>query len=111
MKSPLGDQTGLDDTESTSRTGGPPSSGTLKRRTAGPSFAPTAIHFPSGDHDTAPRTSRATATVRTLVPWADMHWSVERPCRRTPTHSRLRSGEIPTAPATAPSLGLQISVA
>src|SRR5204862_8085 len=70
MTLPSGDQTGFDDTESTSRTGAPPATGTLNTRMDAPTRAPTASHLPSGDHEEAPRTSSCSATVR-AVPGRD----------------------------------------
>src|SRR5574338_75627 len=111
MSLPFGDHTGFDDTESTSRTGAPPARGTLYSRTMAPSLTPIAIHRPSGDQDGAPRTSRDGATVRALVPSDAIHRSVDRPFRRMTKQSSCPSGEMPTAPATAPSLGFQSSTA
>src|SRR5678816_1534141 len=87
MTFPLGDHTGLADTESTSRTGSPPFTGTLNTCTAGPSLAATAIHLPSGDHDGAPRTSSDSPTGRASAPVADRQYSVERSGRRTEAQS------------------------
>ena len=83
MSFPSGDHTGFADTESTSRTGSPPFTGTLKTCIAGPSLAATAIQLPSGDQDGAPRTSSDPATGRAPAPVADRQYIVERAGRRT----------------------------
>src|SRR6476620_9058073 len=108
---PLGDHTGFADTESTSRTGSPPFTGTLKTCIAGPSLAVTAIQLPSGDQDGAPRTSSDSATGRAPAPVEDRQYSVERAGRRTEAQSRLPSGDTATAPSMAPSGALHTSVA
>src|SRR5258705_1325097 len=111
MNRPSGDQTGLEDIESTNRTGLPPSTGTLNTRLPRPSLAAMAIHRPSGDHDGAPRTSSDSASVRTPLPLALVHCSVDRPWRRTARQMLRRSGETAAAPATAPSSGFHTSLA
>jgi hypothetical protein len=69
MNAPSDDQTGLDETESTSRVGAPtPSTGTFNTRSPRPSRAATASRRPSGYHDAVPRTSSCSATGRTSVP-------------------------------------------
>src|SRR5688572_33397921 len=66
---PSGDQTGLKDSLSSSRTGAPPSTGILNRRVPSPRLAATATHLPSGDQEAVPRTSKeSAASVRTFVP-------------------------------------------
>src|SRR5829696_6031043 len=110
MNLPLGDHTGFDDTESTSRTAAPPSTGILKSRTPAPSFAATAIHLPSGAQDGEPLTSSDSVSARAPAPLADMHQSVDRPARRTGTHIRRPSGDNATAPTTAPSPAFQTSM-
>src|SRR5262245_12776105 len=105
MNLPSGDHTGFDDTESTSRTGAPPSAGTLNTRTASPSLAATAIHFPSGDHDGAPRTSSDSASTRTPLPSAPTQRSVDRALWRTAKQTVRPLGATATAPATVPSAG------
>src|SRR4051812_38399966 len=111
MDVPSGNQTGLNETASTSGTGRPPSMGILKMRAAGPSRAAMAIHLPSGDQDGAPCTSSDSASIRAPVPSAFMHHSTPRPRRRTTTQTLLLIGEIAAAPAMAPSVGLHSSLA
>src|SRR5688500_16321026 len=105
MNFPSGDQTGFDETESTRRIGAPPAAGTLNTRTPAVSLAATAIHWPSGDHDGAPRMSNVSARGRGFRPSALVQASVERSRRRTAKHTVLPSGEMAAAPTTAPSLG------
>src|SRR5690349_21470549 len=99
MSFPLGDHTGFADTESIRRTGAPPSAGTLYTRVLAPSFAATVIHWPSGDHDAAPRTSSDSATAVAVRPSDEIHVNVERPRARTGKQTRWPSGD--TAPAAA----------
>src|SRR5262245_64071204 len=111
MHAPFGDHTGLDDTESTRRTGAPPLAGTRKMRMPCVSAAATASHAPSGDHDGVPRTSSDSASLRTFDPSAAMQLNIERLRCRTETQMVLPSGDVAAAPATAPSTGFQTSVA
>src|SRR5688572_14977340 len=80
MNRPSGDQTGLKESVSSSRTGGPPSTGILNRRVPSPRLAATTTHLPSGDQEAAPRTSKeAAASGRTLVPLAFMTYRPDVP--------------------------------
>src|SRR6185503_5997531 len=113
MNFPSGDHTGLDETESTRRTGAPPSAGIMKRRAPclSPSSAATASHFPSGDHDAALCTSSDSA--RGFAPLASgaAQKSLERRSRRIGKQTRWPSGERAAAPITAPWVDFQISFA
>src|SRR5207245_1422927 len=107
MKRPSGDQTGLEITESTpetTRTGAPPSAGTLNSGFALPSVAATATHLPSGDQLGVPRTSSASASARTLVPSASMTCRLARPRLLTRKQIRPPSVDIAGALGTAPSV-------
>src|SRR3989442_14166756 len=68
MRRPSGDHIGFVPRFSTRRTGSPPSTGILNRPRVLPFRPPIAIHFPSGDHAAAPRTSRSSASGLTPVP-------------------------------------------
>src|SRR5476649_407617 len=106
MKRPSGDQTGLEITESTpetSRTGEPPSAGTLNSGFALASVAATATHFPSGDQLGAPRTSSKPSSSRTLVPSASMTCRSFFPRLLTRKQIRLPSGDTAGALGTEPS--------
>src|SRR5437016_5301778 len=107
MNRPSGDQTGLEMTESppaTSRTGAPPSAGTLNRGFALPSVAAMATHLPSGDQLGAPRTSSESSNPRALVPSAAMTCRRVLPRLRTRKQIRLPSGDTAGALGTAPSV-------
>src|SRR6516225_5315851 len=54
IRLPSGDQTGLSAGPATTRTGGPPSSGILKRPGPLAAFPPVTIHLPSGDQELEP---------------------------------------------------------
>src|SRR2546427_10437628 len=106
MKRPSGDQTGLEITESTpetTRTGAPPSAGTLNSGFALPSVAAMATHLPSGDQLGAPRTSSESSNPRALVPSAAMTCRCVRPRLRTRKQIRPPSGDTAGAPGTDPS--------
>ena len=111
MKPPSGDQTGLEETESTSRTGAPPSTGTLNRRRRA---------VPGTDRDPPPvrRPRRRAAHVERLGKRPDAgavrvaQWSVERPPRARESTPRRRPATRrprrppPRAPALQISAGL-----
>src|SRR5436190_24340637 len=103
MTLPSGDQTGFDDTESTSRTGAPPATGTLNTRMDAPTRAPTASHLPSGDHEEAPRTSSCSATVRAMPPSAVTQRRVDRAARLSAKQAVRPSGDTAGALTIAPS--------
>src|SRR5262245_54064132 len=109
MNAPFGDHTGLDDTESTRRTGAPPFIGTRKTRTPCVSAAATASAVPSGDHDGVPRTSSEPAIARAFDPSAAMQYNVERLGRRTDAQIVPPSGDV-AAPTNAPSVGFHTSL-
>src|SRR4029079_17699731 len=111
MKRSSGDQTGLNDSVSRNRIGGPPSSGTLNTRVPWPSFAATATHLPSGDQDAALCTSMDVASVVRPVPLALITNNSACPCLRYEKHSRLPSGEIAGGATTPPSPPFQSSTA
>src|SRR5437764_1547326 len=111
MTAPSGDHTGSDENSCTSRTGVPPSSGTLKTWIASPSRTPMPTHCPSGDQDGAPRTSSESAISLTLLPSAFAHDSAERLPLRTTMQNALPLGDTAGAAAIAPWLGFQSSLA
>src|SRR5580765_221918 len=109
MKRSSGDQTGLNDSVSRNRTGGPPSSGILNTRVPSPWFAAPATHLPSGDHDAALCTSMDFANVLRPVPLALITYSSARPCLRYEKQIRVPSGEIAGAATTPPLSPFQSS--
>src|SRR5512133_385355 len=98
-----GDQTGLYDSVSRNRIGGPPPSGILNTRVPSPLFAATATHSPSGDQDAALCTSMEVANVVRPVPLALITYSSARPCLRYEKQIRYPSGEIAGGATTPPS--------
>src|SRR2546426_6020791 len=107
MNLPSGDQTGLTEISSRSLIGEPPSTGTLKMRLPFPSSAATAIHLPSGDHDGAPRTSRDSAIVRTLIPSPVIVYSFPRPPLRSTKEIWRPSAETAGVETRSPSFEIQ----
>src|SRR5215212_9283391 len=110
MNFPSGDQMGFVETESVSRTGGPPASGILNTRVPVPAFAAMAMNLPSGDHDAAPRTSSDSASGRASAPFDVAQNNVDRPARRTGKQTCVPSGDGATAPTTAPCSAFHTSV-
>src|SRR5450759_2726574 len=103
MNVPSGDQAGLDERSSTSRTGAPPSTGILNRRLPLPSSADAAIQRPSGDQDTVPRTSNDSASVRKSVPFELTTLSTPWPPFRTVKATRAPSAEMAGVATCPPS--------
>src|SRR5690349_249746 len=111
MKLPSGDHTGSNETESTRRTGFPPAAGILKTWVASPSRAVMAIHFPSGDHDGAPRTSSESVSDHSRWLSMSVHRSADRAPSRTPAQIVFPLGATAAAPDSVPSAGRHSSVA
>src|SRR5436305_8831578 len=111
MYSPLGDQSGLYEGESTRRTGAPPSTGTRNNRDLSFSLAATATHFPSGDQEAALRISNDGASGRMLLPSELMMYMPPRPLLRKGKQIWEPSGEIAAGATAPPSLPFHSSVA
>src|SRR5690242_18687437 len=99
MNLPFGDQTGLEETESTSRTGVPRRTGILYTCGTPPDSAPaTVIHFPSGDHDGSPVTSSELPRISSPIPSDVVQCSADLALARTTEQILLPSGEATAEP-------------
>src|SRR5262245_46017458 len=111
MSFPSGDHTGARAAPVVRRTGAPPSTGILNRPSALPSLPAAAIHFPSGDQDTAPRTSTVTAKGRTGEPSVGSSRIVSLPPLLNDTTARRPSIDTAGGSSRGPSDPFQISEA